>query len=443
MKSTGNPTENLFLGTIKEQLSGCSFPVRIICALSGGADSTILLLLLSKYSESLGILLEAAYVNHGIRDAAVLAAEDRTVESLCASVSVPLHTKHLAPGFLEWYASRKGIGTEAAAREYRYRFLNKLMLQNGRECRLALGHNRNDQEETVVMRFFSGAGLQGLQGIPRYTDRIIRPLIDMDRSRIEEYLEQAGVSAVDDESNSEDDYLRNRVRNRVLPRIRDYFPHAGDSLLSLSTSMGELLDHYGLLVDKICPWRHETGRFSCSREDFQALPAVTRRMVLLKKRNSLLKGRRASQRIPSSFLNPLDTMKSQILLKGYGILFYSKKDRLILEDGRLHEERPSLFYHLTADHSYTGEYFTIVLEEDFSPYQGCPEDMVLAPGTVDSLFVVREEGAGKKVFLCCRTEALLCLSAESVGPLNGVKIEKRIDSGGLRGLPCVIIKERG
>ena len=192
----------------------------------------------------MNLIPEAAYVNHGIRESGILAEEDRRIAALCSSLGIPLFTKHLAPGFLLWYAARKGVGTEAAAREFRYHFLNGLLEKRGGEGRLALGHNRNDQEETMAMRLFSGSGLQGLRGIPRSPGKIIRPLIDMDRLLIEAYLRETGINAVEDESNRENEYLRNRVRNRVLPSVREVFPGAGEALRSLGSSLNEVLDHY-------------------------------------------------------------------------------------------------------------------------------------------------------------------------------------------------------
>ena len=443
MKSTGKSTERIFLDTIREQLKCCPRPVRVVCALSGGPDSAVLLLLLSKHADSLKIIPEAAYMNHGIRDLEVLADEDRRVAGLCDTLDIPLSTKHLSPGFLTWYAARKGIGTEAAAREYRYHFLDEVVNRGGTQSRLALGHNRNDQEETMLMRLFSGAGLQGLQGIPRHSDRLIRPLIDLDRALIEQYLREMGLEAVEDESNGGDDYLRNRVRNRVLPYIRDFFPGAGDSLRSLAASMNEVLGHYRSLLDSQCPWTFEDRRFSCREKDFLALPSVSRRMVLLNKRNLLLKGREGAQRIPSSFLNPLDEIKGSRLLNGYGISFYREKDRFILEARRIGEDDRSLFYHLNEDYPYVSDSYSIRLEEGFSSESGSPEDLVCPSGGEGSLYVLREEGRANDPVLYCGIRPLLCLTESGPAPLKGIKIEKRSDSDGFRGLQCVIIKYRG
>ena len=443
MKSIEKSIEDLFLITVKEQLAECSRPARVVCALSGGADSTALLMLLADYASVLNIVPVAAYMNHGIRDADILADEDRRVESLCSHLNIPLFTKHLSPGFLEWYAARKRIGTEAAARTFRYHFLDRVLDRDEMKGRLALGHNRNDQEETVMMRLFTGAGLQGLRGIPEYSGRVIRPLINIDRSRIEAYLQKHRIDAVEDESNRGNDYLRNRVRNQVLPQVREIFPKAGEALSGLGKSMNEVLDHYESLLEESCSWSFKNGRFSCSEEDFLALPPVTRRMVLLGRRNVLLQGQERSERIPGAFLNALDNLKGEKILKGYGILFYRKKGRLVLEADQTGKNREQRFFLLSAEHPYIGESCILRFQKSFDPDSGGAEDLVWPVGEDSPLSVRKAEGADKKAVLFNGRKAILCLADDVPEPFKGIKIKKRIDSDGFSGLPCVIIELRG
>ncbi|MDA3955338.1 tRNA lysidine(34) synthetase TilS, partial [Oceanispirochaeta sp.] len=189
MKSIQDKVEILFHETLSTQLKDRILPFRIIAAFSGGPDSTALLFLLKRFQKDFGYDLEAAYVNHGIRPLSETSIEDNSVKKLTLDLQIPLHIKKLSSGLLKQYASRKHCGLEGAARLFRYRFFKKLQTLSPPGSVTALGHNRNDQEETIIMRLFSGAGLDGLKGIPESREALIRPLIHIDRDSLIQYLE--------------------------------------------------------------------------------------------------------------------------------------------------------------------------------------------------------------------------------------------------------------
>lgn len=211
----------------------------ILAAVSGGADSVALLMLLTEYRDAnpdMDIRLSAAHLNHMLRGGES-DRDERFVAELCNKLSI-----HLVSGRADIPSLReRGEGTEAAARRVRYDFLLKTAKSLGCTA-IATAHNANDQAETVLMALIRGSGGRGLGGIPpvRETDgaRIIRPLLYTLRTDIEKYLEEQKQEYVTDSSNLSDEYTRNRLRLEIIPRLEDINPrfvrHAVDTSIQLS-----------------------------------------------------------------------------------------------------------------------------------------------------------------------------------------------------------------
>jgi tRNA(Ile)-lysidine synthase len=176
----------------------------VVAAVSGGGDSTTLLLALADVD---GIELVAAHVNHHLRGAD--SDEDEAfVRELCARLGVPLHVED---GTLDPAAVRER-GVEAAAREVRHARLHAVRERVGARW-IATAHQKDDQAETVLMRLMTGGSIAALRGIhPRRDDGVIRPLLDVRRAELEAFLAERGVTARSDASNADPRFLRNRVR---------------------------------------------------------------------------------------------------------------------------------------------------------------------------------------------------------------------------------------
>lgn len=187
----------------------------VLVAVSGGADSVCLLHLLWRLKETLRISVCAAHYEHGIRGA----ESDRDcafVEQWCAERDIPLSVGH---GNVPQYAKAHGLGTEEAARILRYAFLERERKNLG--CtRIATAHTMEDQAETVLFHLARGAGSSGLTGIPPVREKIIRPLLCIDRPAIEAYLAFHGLTHMEDSTNSSLDCARNRIRHCVLPELK-------------------------------------------------------------------------------------------------------------------------------------------------------------------------------------------------------------------------------
>ncbi|MEA2464126.1 MAG: tRNA(Ile)-lysidine synthase, partial [Acidobacteriota bacterium] len=181
-------------------------PCRIVAAVSGGVDSTALLLALAELRDD-GFDIQCAHVNHRLRGADS-DADETFVRDLSAHLNIVLH---VANGTLDERLVR-ARGVEAAARDVRYARLGELRERLDARF-VATAHQQNDQAETVLMRLLAGSGLAGLRGIrPIREDGFIRPLLDVTRAELEAYLRARNVTPRFDRSNDDPRFLRNRVR---------------------------------------------------------------------------------------------------------------------------------------------------------------------------------------------------------------------------------------
>lgn len=183
---------------------------KVICALSGGADSVALTFAMYLLKDKLGITLEAAHFNHHLRGEESQRDED-FVKEFCSRYDIPLHlgSGHVAAG-------KKGL--EAAAREARYAFFDTL------PGKIATAHTADDNAETVLMHLVRGTGLKGLGGIAPVRGRIIRPMLDITRQQVLAFLRNYCLSFVTDSTNQAEDFLRNRLRHRVIPLLKEENP---------------------------------------------------------------------------------------------------------------------------------------------------------------------------------------------------------------------------
>ena len=197
---------------------------RVLAAVSGGPDSVCLLLVLREIAERLGIAVAGvAHVNHHQRGAES-DADERFVQAMAGAFGLPFH-RHDAPG-------EAGPGNlEQTLRRARQEF-SRSLLAAGHGTHIALGHTRDDQAETVLFRLLRGSGLAGMAGIlPVTADRFVRPLLDVTRGEIAEFLRARGVPWCEDSSNREPRFARNRIRHQLLPQLqREWNPRLTQSL---------------------------------------------------------------------------------------------------------------------------------------------------------------------------------------------------------------------
>ncbi len=204
----------------------------ILAAVSGGCDSMCLLHTLLKLSGRFGFTVSAAHFNHMLRGAES-DRDERFVNEQCASLGIPCYT-----GRADVHAEskRRKKGVEETARTLRYAYFEKLCLQRG-ILRIATAHSADDNAETVLLNLVRGAGIAGLGGIPPRRGNVIRPLLCATRAEIEVFLNENNIPHVEDSTNSEDDYTRNRIRHCVIPVLRGINPSLAGSIRQTSELM--------------------------------------------------------------------------------------------------------------------------------------------------------------------------------------------------------------
>jgi len=226
----------------------------IVAGISGGIDSVVLFDLLVRLMNIIDYNLYVAHVNHGVRgDEAD--RDERFVEKLSQRYNIPFYSRKVD---MNGYAKEKKISSEEAGRILRYEFFRKILNDVG-GGKIAVAHNKNDQAETVMLRIIRGTGIDGLRGMQFQTQDIIRPILNIKRNELEEYLTAHKLDHVEDYTNVETVYQRNKIRLELFPYIEENFnPNIVDSLYRLSKNAqidSDALDiiaekKYNLLVKK-------------------------------------------------------------------------------------------------------------------------------------------------------------------------------------------------
>ena len=205
---------------------------KVLCAVSGGADSVCLLHMLSQRED---ISLVAAHFNHQLRGEEA-DRDEQFVRELCGRWDIPFT---VGRGDVKAYAQKEKRSIEEAGRSLRYDFLIQTAETEG--CGLiATAHNADDNAETILMHLIRGTSLHGLTGIPSRRDNIVRPLLGMTHSEILTYLDQQGIPHQEDSSNADEAYTRNRIRHQVIPILRELNPRAVEHINLTARQLGEV-----------------------------------------------------------------------------------------------------------------------------------------------------------------------------------------------------------
>ncbi len=252
---------------------------RVVAGISGGADSVCLLFVLLEWKKLYGLEPIVVHVNHGIRKEAL--EDARFVQDLCREYDLPFYLKEADIPVL---ARQQGCSEEEAGRNFRYQVFDEVAQELG-ATRIAVAHNANDLSETMLFHLFRGTGMKGLSGIPPVRDRIIRPLLCVEREEIEQYLREKDRDFCHDATNDGDDYTRNRIRHHILAYAKQEIStscvqHMAQTADILAEAEDYLKQETEKALDQcICGQSEFTVELSC--EIFQTFhPAIQKRLTL-------------------------------------------------------------------------------------------------------------------------------------------------------------------
>lgn len=218
---------------------------KILLAVSGGADSVCLLDCVYQLQDRLSLKLVCVHINHGLRETA--ARDEEFVNKLAAEREIPLYVLHAD---VLKQAKESKCSTEEAGRKIRYEFFDKIAQEEQADY-IFLAHHRDDNAETMLFNLFRGSSIRGLGGIRPIQGRYVRPLLEISRKEIEEYLLQRGIVYVTDETNLSDLYSRNRIRHHILPAAEDICQGASGHISETAIRLSEIEEYLALETMKI------------------------------------------------------------------------------------------------------------------------------------------------------------------------------------------------
>ena len=209
---------------------------RVIVGVSAGVDSMVLLHLLNAFRQEFDLFLIVAHIHHGLRPVES-EKEAELVRKESARLGLPFEYGEFN---VKEFGESEGFSLQDAARRIRFQFFHDLLKKYG-GGKIALGHNADDQVETVLLRLLRGSGLKGLKGmLPIREGRVIRPLLEVWKEEIEGFARENSISYLTDSSNLKGDYLRNRLRLKLIPLIeQDYQPGFRRTIIRTSTLLRE------------------------------------------------------------------------------------------------------------------------------------------------------------------------------------------------------------
>ncbi len=363
----------------------------ILVALSGGADSVCLLEALLRLREEFGIFLSAAHLHHGLRGAAA-DPDAAFCKTLCREKGIPFYLKQVDVKIL---AEEKGMGLEEAGRYARYTYFNALAKDHGFH-KIATAHHSDDNIETVLMRLLRGTGPQGLSGIPYQNGDVIRPLLDVSRAEIESFLSEIGQSYCTDETNFEEKFTRNKIRNSLLPTIEKEFnpnfrEHFKEQIRLYAQNAayikGQTEEVFSRLAQEI------DGGYGFDCNALQEEPVfLVKSLFRFCLENLLSKGQGTSKHIDAI---------CRMLVAGQGELSLPEGITAEICHGRLYlhrkKETPSFCYELPGE----GKLYIPEIDATISLSVGCrvPEQV-----PKNCIYLSPEQLSGKKLFVRSRRE---------------------------------------
>jgi tRNA(Ile)-lysidine synthase len=238
--------------------------------------------------------LRCIHIEHGIRPSAESRGDAEFVRSFCKQFRIPCRVVSVAPGKIASAAKARGIGIEAAARQYRHRawFREARRLEAlpaALPVRVLTAHTADDMLETALMRIFRGAGPSGLAAMPASRGLLLRPLITLSRRDILDYLADRNIIWREDSTNTDTQFLRNRIRHCLIPQLNEHFPQWRTTLTALAETQSLTAEFINDEASRRILWQLSTPHsLHTDAEVFFAQPAIIREEALFQGIDRLL-----------------------------------------------------------------------------------------------------------------------------------------------------------
>ena len=265
---------------------------KIIVGVSGGPDSMCLLNIL--YNLKYNIIV--AHINHMIRKDAL--DDEKYVEKFCNERNIPIYIKRIN---IKECAKNQKVGLEEAGRNARYEFFDEVLLKEN-ASKIATAHNKNDVAETIIMNILRGSGINGLKSIEKIrVDKYIKPLIEIERSEIEEYCKKNNIKPRIDSTNNDNTYTRNKIRNIIIPYIKQEF---NPNIVQTLTRMAEIINTETKYLEKQTEMvyntiliKEETNKIILNLKEFNILDLAIRRRIILYLIEKIFKSKQGIEKI--------------------------------------------------------------------------------------------------------------------------------------------------
>jgi tRNA(Ile)-lysidine synthase len=359
----------------------------ILLAVSGGADSIAMLvcslsliknpIFQNKYKD---LKIKVVTVNHKIRSEEESFGDCLFVKDFCELCQIPCFIENAQDNEIQNLSVERGMGTEEAARFFRYSIFEKVALQEKADF-IFLAHNKDDQLETLIQRFFQGATGSSSLGIPQKRDVFYRPMMDFSKQEIYQYLEEKNVDYRTDTTNFENDYLRNKIRNLIIPCINENFKGWENALLK-GVQKKSIDEDFFEQECKRYPWEFSENQAYMEKSIFNNLhKAIKIRLVY-----EVLSKIKANHRIPFEIIESFcDGNKNN----SGGVNFFYTKDKVFINN---------------IKNSSTDSYFFAIIDE----VDGLEKTLSTPKGILRFFnkdeFSVAEKKSFKKVFIPCFVE---------------------------------------
>lgn len=333
----------------------------VLLAVSGGKDSMTMLDLFNYFKYELKLNLVVCHFNHSLRDDAD--RDEKFVKIQCEKYGLKFYSKKED---VLLYSNENKLSTEEGARFLRYKFFDEVKRIENLEY-IATAHNKNDLAETVIMRILRGTGINGLIGIQSERGDLIRPILNFSRDEIEKYIEENNIPFVEDKTNFEELYLRNKIRLNLFPILKnEYNPRILDAISRLSNiafdystiSREYIASKEGLL------WEFNKEKILVYIEKLK-LQSRSFRNIMYREFFEFIS--KDPDGINYKIIEEIDNLifsKTGKYIEIKNVVFKIEYDKLLIYDKNIFENLEMKFYFENLDFSlYSTKFFDIIIEQ--------------------------------------------------------------------------------